>query len=81
MLSANVAELKTHLSDYLKKIMQGEVLTICMRNTPVASIQAIPSNTRKKNQTVLGIGKNTVTILTDLTAPILEESEWEMLKS
>ena len=76
MLSANIAELKAHLSEVLKKVMGGEVLTICKRNIPVATMQAISPNTKNKNQTVLGIGKNTVVIRADLTEPILDQGDW-----
>ncbi|MCP4677417.1 MAG: type II toxin-antitoxin system Phd/YefM family antitoxin [Deltaproteobacteria bacterium] len=76
MDQTNIAELKSHLSDYLQSVQKGKTVEICKRNVPIARIVPIPE--AEQNQTVLGCGKNTVTIKGDLTEPVLEG--WGMLE-
>lgn len=38
MRQARIAELKTHLSEYLHAVRQGETITVLDRKTPVARI-------------------------------------------
>ena len=78
MITANVADLKTHISDYLKSVTAGESITICMRNQPVAMITPI-AHVKRSNGTKLGCGKNSITIQSDLTEPVIPESDWNML--
>lgn len=47
MIRLNMHEAKTHLSKYLAKLKQGEVIVLCRRNTPVAEIRPIPGARRK----------------------------------
>jgi antitoxin (DNA-binding transcriptional repressor) of toxin-antitoxin stability system len=80
MITTNVAKLKTHISDYIKSVVGGEEITVCIRNNPVAIITAIPQNETQINSTQLGCGKGTVRINGNLTEPALPESDWDMLK-
>jgi antitoxin (DNA-binding transcriptional repressor) of toxin-antitoxin stability system len=43
MIRINIHEAKAHLSRYLKKLRQGEVLVIFKRNIPIAEVRTIPS--------------------------------------
>ena len=43
MIRINIHEAKAHLSRYLNKLREGEVLVICKRNIPIAEVRAIPS--------------------------------------
>ena len=41
MLKVNVQDAKTHLSRYLDRVEQGEVIVLCRRNVPVAEIRRL----------------------------------------
>ena len=74
MTQANVADFKSHLSEYLSKVEAGETVEICKRNVPVAIVQPVAK--AKKNQTALGCGEGTVTVNCDLTDTVLDG--WDM---
>lgn len=78
MLQANVAEFKSHLSEYLQLVQEGESLEIRKRNVPLAKLS--PLALAKENKTVLGCGRNSAVIHSDLTEPALEASDWHMLE-
>ena len=48
MASVQIAELKNHLSAYLRKVRTGEEVVICDRKTPIAQI--VPLKTSRKSQ-------------------------------
>jgi antitoxin (DNA-binding transcriptional repressor) of toxin-antitoxin stability system len=77
MLSANVAELKNHLSQYLTLLESGETVEICKRNIPIAML--IPTSVEKTNMTQLGCARGSVKINCDLTEPAIPEGDWNML--
>lgn len=56
MIKVNVHEAKTHFSEYLAKIEQGESVVICKRNIPIVEMKAIvhPS----LNPRPIGLAKN-----------------------
>jgi prevent-host-death family protein len=80
MITTNVAELKTHISDYIKSVIGGEEITVCIRNNPVAVITAFSKHETKSNGTQLGCGKGSIQIKGDLMKPAIPESDWDMLK-
>jgi prevent-host-death family protein len=41
MIQVNIHEAKTHLSRYIEKVEQGEVVVVCRHNKPVAEIRVI----------------------------------------
>ncbi len=47
MIRVNVAEARTHLSRYLKRVEHGETVVLCRRNVPVAEIRALPKPARE----------------------------------
>ena len=76
MKIANVAELKNSLSKYLGDVERGEEIEVRKRNIPVARI--VPAFQKKTNATVLGCGRDTVAIKTDLTEPFMPVDDWNM---
>jgi len=42
MIRVNIAEAKTHLSQYLEAVEKGETVVLCRRNVPIAEIRPIP---------------------------------------
>lgn len=79
MKTANVAELKKHLSSYLEMVERGEEVCICRRNVPIARLVSI--DVPVPNRTVLGCGEGTVTYHADVTEPMILESSWDMLST
>ena len=71
MKIANVAELKNHLSEYLAAVANGAQVEVRKRNMPLARV--VPVRQPGRNQTVLGCGRGSVVVKTDLTAPMLPE--------
>ena len=41
MIQVNIQEAKTHLSRYLDRVAQGEVVIVCRHNQPVAELRAV----------------------------------------
>lgn len=41
MIRVNIQEAKTHLSRYLDRVEQGDVVVVCRHNEPVAELRAI----------------------------------------
>ena len=78
MKSANVAELKNRLSDYLRLVEQGEEVEVSKRNIPFARIVPLPK--KGTNQTKLGVLKGSVIVHTDLTEPAISADDWDMLR-
>ncbi len=76
MRTANVAELKKHLSAYLEMAERGEEVQICRRNVPIAVLRGIEK--QGVNKTVLGCGEGTVTYRADVTEPFMPPEEWDM---
>jgi antitoxin (DNA-binding transcriptional repressor) of toxin-antitoxin stability system len=71
MIKLNIHEAKTHLSQYLARLEQGETIVLCRRNTPIAEIRPLP--TPRKKPRPLGIGKGTVTIRPSFFEPLPDD--------
>jgi len=41
MIKVNIQEAKTHLSRYIGRVEQGDVVVVCRHNQPVAELRAI----------------------------------------
>jgi antitoxin (DNA-binding transcriptional repressor) of toxin-antitoxin stability system len=41
MIKVNIQEAKTHLSRYIDRVEQGDVVVVCRHNQPVAELRAI----------------------------------------
>lgn len=79
MKQVNIAEIKDHLSDYLRDVEEGNDVGICRRNVLIARLTAMRDATPKQNKTRLGCGRGTVTFMDDLTEPLIPLSDWHML--
>ena len=79
MKSANIAELRNHLSEWLALVEAGGEVEIHKRNLPIARIVPVPAPPAR-NRTVLGSGAGSVQVLGDLTEPALPEAEWDVLQ-
>ncbi|MDQ2679685.1 MAG: type II toxin-antitoxin system Phd/YefM family antitoxin [Candidatus Eremiobacteraeota bacterium] len=56
MIRVNVHDAKTHLSEYLAKIEEGETVVLCRRNTPIAEIRGLPAKVRTERPIGLAAG-------------------------
>jgi len=77
MKTTNVAEFKKHLSSFLALVEKGDTVEIHRRNLPIARVVALPA--KKKNRTVLGCGKGSITFHGSVTEPLILAEHWEML--
>lgn len=57
VITLNIHEAKTHLSQYLAKLKHGQTIVLCRRNTPIAEIRALQSARAKPRSVGLGAGK------------------------
>jgi antitoxin (DNA-binding transcriptional repressor) of toxin-antitoxin stability system len=60
VIKLNIHEAKTHLSKYLDRLLQGEVIVLCRRNEPIAEIRALAPRRREPRPIGLGVGEVTV---------------------
>lgn len=74
--TANIAELKDHLSEWIEKVEQGDSVVVCRRNQPVAEIHGLAL---RKNLTVPGFDP-AVKISGDLEGPAVPAADWSMLE-
>lgn len=42
MIQVNIADAKAHLSEYIERVQDGEVVLICKRNVPIAELRRLP---------------------------------------
>ena len=56
-MKANIHEVKTHLSEYLEKLGEGETLVICKRNEPIAELKRLPKRSMEPRPIGLAKGK------------------------
>ena len=68
-METSIANLKSHLSQILAKVEQGERCVVLKHNKPIAEV--VPIKKKRKNQTKIGCAKGTVKILSDLTEPLI----------
>lgn len=70
MVTANIADLKNHLSHFLDLVVvKGEEVEIRKRNLPLARI--VPITPGRVNRTVLGCDVGSAVAQDDLTEPVL----------
>ena len=81
MYSYNVAEAKTHLSEILQRVAEGEEVLLTRRGRPVARVIPVPATSTSN---VLGAGKHDPNLNLDVIArddwwkpvPADEERSW-----
>jgi prevent-host-death family protein len=79
MKIANIAELKSKISEYLSAVENGEEIEVRKRNVPIARI--VPIDKPAANKTKLGCGRETGKIIGDITEPFMPDEDWEMLRT
>lgn len=71
MIKVNIHQAKTHLSKYLAKLKQGEVIVICNRNIPVAEIHPITPPLKKSRP--IGLAKDKFEIPESFFEPLPDD--------
>ena len=66
----NIHEAKTHLSKHLAKLREGEAITLCKRNVPVAEIRLLPKSKKPRR---LGLGKGSAVIHESFFDPLADD--------
>jgi len=72
MTRVNVQEAKTHLSRYIDRAVQGEVIILCRHNQPVAELRAVTTSPVRQTR-VGGLLKGQVHWEPDVFAPMSDE--------
>ena len=67
----NIHDAKTNLSKYLQSLKEGDVLTICKHNIPVAEVRPIPK--KKKNKRPIGLARGKINIPDNFNDPLPDE--------
>ena len=57
MIRLNIHEAKTHLSAYLDRLAQGDIIILCKRNIPIAEIRPLPPPRKTKRPLGIDQGK------------------------
>ena len=71
MIKININEAKTHLSQYLTQLAEGEAILLCKRNKPIAEIRRLPKRDKKKRP--IGLAKGQIKISSDFFEPLPPE--------
>jgi prevent-host-death family protein len=72
MTKVNIQEAKTHLSRYVDRVEQGDVIIVCRHNRPVAELRAIETSPLRPAR-VAGLLKGRVHWEPDAFAPMTDE--------
>jgi antitoxin (DNA-binding transcriptional repressor) of toxin-antitoxin stability system len=72
MIKVNIQEAKTHLSRYLDRVEEGEVVVVCRHNQPVAELRAIKTASVSPTR-VAGLLKGMIHWEPDAFAPLTED--------
>lgn len=70
-MKVNIHDAKTNLSRYLEQMQEGEVLTLCKRNEPVAELRKLSKSSGEKR--VFGCDKGKIRIDKSFFAPLPED--------
>lgn len=71
MIRINIHEAKTHLSRYLARLEQGEVILLCKRNVPIAEIRPLPRSRAARRP--IGLEKGRLTLPPEFFEPLPED--------
>lgn len=72
MKKVNMYDAKTHLSEYLAGLGEGETLLICKRNKPVAELRPIPK--KRKDSRPIGLAKSAFRVPASFFEPLPDEA-------
>ena len=70
MIKINISEARAHLSRYLKRVEDGESVTLCRRNVPIAEIR--PLHHPQREERPVGIDRG-MTVSASLFDPLPDE--------
>lgn len=71
MMKINIHDAKTHLSEYLAKLKEGETIILCKRNTPIAEIRLLPPPVRASRP--IGLAKGVFQVPASFFEPLPED--------
>ncbi len=72
MVKVNIQEAKTHLSRYIERVENGDVVVVCRHNKPVAELRALPPEPAQVPR-VAGLLKGQIHWTSDTFAPMTAE--------
>jgi prevent-host-death family protein len=72
MIRVNIQEAKTHLSRYVDRVEQGDVIIVCRHNRPVAELRAVEAAPERPAR-VAGLLKGRIHWEPDAFAPMTDE--------
>lgn len=72
MVRINVHEAKTHLSQYLRQVEQGETILLCRHNRPIAEIRRLPGGPAQRR--VFGLDEGKAVVPPEFFEPLDEET-------
>ncbi len=72
MIKVNIQDAKTHLSRYIDRVEQGEVVVVCRHKRPMAELRAIEASLVQPAR-VAGLLKGLVNWKPDTFAPMTAE--------
>lgn len=72
MIKVNIQEAKTHLSRYIDRVEQGDVVVVCRHNKPVAELRALETPLVRPDR-VAGLLKGRVHWEPGAFAPMTDE--------
>lgn len=55
MVTANLHELKAHLSAYARRVKDGETVIVCERNVPIGEFRPLPPRPAEKGRPAPGL--------------------------
>ena len=71
MIEVNINEVKKHLSEYLKRVQDGEVVVVCKRNRPIAEIRGFA--TKDTRPRPIGLAKGEFVVPPEFFDPLPDE--------
>lgn len=71
MMKINIHDAKTHLSEYLAKLKEGETIILCKRNTPIAEIRLLPAPVRTPRP--IGLARGVFQVPASFFEPLPED--------
>ena len=72
MIRVNIQEAKTHLSRYIDRVEQGDVVIVCRHNRPVAELRAVETSLVRPAR-VAGLLKGQIHWEPDAFTPMTDE--------
>ena len=69
--SLNMQDAKTHLSEHLAALREGDRIILCRRNRPIAEIRPLPPP--RSAPRPVGLGKGLATLPESFFAPLPDE--------